>query len=224
MASNKVQVIQDWPEPQKIKDIQSFLGFANFYWCFIPKYSEITIPLTHLTCKGTAWDFSEKCHSAFTSLKQAFTTTLILAHWIPGILLIVEMDTSDYTLAAILSTISPTDGKIHPIAFHSQTFTTPELNYDIHDKELLAIFEAFKSGVITSRDHQPRSTWLWIIKILSTFLPLNYSPADKSDGPNSSANLTSLSDSILDASVPNPTLLLDYGTSILKRGEAIMPA
>ena len=144
MASDKVQVIQDWPKPRKIKDIQSFLSFANFYWCFILKYSEITVPLTHLTCKGTAWDFSEKCHSAFTSLKHAFTTVPILAHWIPGTLLIIEMDASDYALAAIFSTISPTDGEIHPIAFHSQTFTLPELNYDVHDKELLAIFEVFK--------------------------------------------------------------------------------
>ena len=102
MASDKVQVIQDWPESQKIKDIQSFLGFANFYWRFIPKYSKITIPLTHLTRKGTAWDFSEKCHSTFMSLKQAFTTMPILAHWIPGTLLILETDTSDYALAAIL--------------------------------------------------------------------------------------------------------------------------
>ena len=68
----------------------------------------------------------------------------ILAHWIPGTPLIVEMDASDYALAAILSTISLTDGEIHPIAFHSRTFTPPKLNYDIHDKELLAIFEAFK--------------------------------------------------------------------------------
>ena len=77
-------------------------------------------------------------------LKQAFTTTPILAHWIPGTVLIVETDASDYALAAILSTISLTSGEIHPIAFHSWTFTLPELNYDIHDKELLAIFEAFK--------------------------------------------------------------------------------
>ena len=143
MASDKVQVIQDWPEPRKIKDIQSFLGFANFYQQFILKYSEITVLLTHLTHKGTAWDFSKQCHSAFMSLKQAFTTALILAHWIPGTLLIVETDALDYALAAILSTISPTDGKIHLIAFHSRTFTPPKLNYNVHNKELLAIFEAF---------------------------------------------------------------------------------
>ena len=191
MASDKVQVIQDWPEPRKIKDIQSFLGFTNFYRRLIPKYSEITVPLTCLTCKGTAWDFSKKCHSAFTSLKQAFTTALILAHWIPGMPLIVKMDTSDYALAAILSTISPTDSEIHLIAFHSWTFTPPELNYNVHDKELLTIFEVFKIWHHYLKDHRPQSMWLWIIKILSTFLPLNYSPADKSDGPNSSANLTS---------------------------------
>ena len=144
MASNKVQVIQDWPEPRKIKDIQSFLGFANFYQHFILKYSEITIPLTCLTCKGTAWDFSDKCCSTFMSLKQAFTTASILAHWIPGTPLIIEMDTSDYALTAILSTISPTNGEIHPITFHSRTFTLPKLNYDIHNKELLMIFETFK--------------------------------------------------------------------------------
>ena len=45
MDPAKVQVITDWPEPCKVKDIQSFLGFANFYRCFIHNYSEITVPL-----------------------------------------------------------------------------------------------------------------------------------------------------------------------------------
>ena len=42
------------------------------------------------------------------------------------------------------STVSPVDKEVHPIAFHSRTFTPPELNYNVHDKELLAIFEPFK--------------------------------------------------------------------------------
>ena len=142
MAANKVQVIQDWPEPQKIKDIQSFLGFANFYRCFIPHYSDITIPLTHLTRKGSAWDFSNKSHSTFNTLKKAFTTTPVLTHWIPGSPLIIEMDTSDYALATILSMVSLTDNEVHPIAFHSRTFMPPKLNYDVHNKELLAIFRS----------------------------------------------------------------------------------
>ena len=56
----------------------------------------------------------------------------------------METDASDYALAAILS-ILDTDGEVHPVAFLSQTFSAPELNYDMHDKELLAIFEAFKA-------------------------------------------------------------------------------
>ena len=46
MAQNKIQAIQDWPEPRKVWDIMSFLGFANFYHHFIYGYSEITVPLT----------------------------------------------------------------------------------------------------------------------------------------------------------------------------------
>ena len=138
MAANKVQVIQDWPEPWKIKDIQSFLGFANFYRRFILHYSDITVPLTRLTCKGSAWDFSNKCCSAFNMLKKAFTTAPVLMHWIPGSPLIIKMDASDYALTAILSTVSPMDNEVHPIAFHSRTFTPPKLNYDVHDKEQLA--------------------------------------------------------------------------------------
>ena len=77
-------------------------------------------------------------------LKKAFTTTPVLTHWIPGSLLIIEMNALDYTLATILSMVSLMDNEVHPIAFHSCTFTPPELNYDVYDKELLAIFKAFK--------------------------------------------------------------------------------
>ena len=85
-------------------------------------------------------------------LKKAFTTTPVLTHWIPGSLLIIKMDTSDYALAAILSMVSPTDNEVQPIAFHSCTFTPPKLNYNVHDKELLAIFEVLRYGATTSRN------------------------------------------------------------------------
>jgi hypothetical protein len=144
MSSDKVKAIQEWPEPRKVKDIQSFLGFANFYRRFIHNYSDIVIPLTRLTRKNAPWDFSDSCRSAFNTLKKAFISAPILTHWAPDSPLIVETDASDYALAAILSTTTP-DGEVHPIAFHSRTFSAPELNYDVHDKELLAIFDAFKA-------------------------------------------------------------------------------
>ena len=55
----------------------------------------------------------------------------------------METDALDYALTTILSIVDK-DNEVHPVAFHSRTFTMVELNYDTHDKELLAIFEAFK--------------------------------------------------------------------------------
>ena len=143
MDPAKVKTIQDWPEPQKVKDVQSFLGFANFYRRYIHNYSDIVVPLTRLTRKNTLWNFSNKCRLAFSLLKNAFTLAPVLTHWRPDLPLIVETDASEYALAAILS-IQEASGDVHPIAFHSRTFSDTELNYDIHDKELLAIFDAFK--------------------------------------------------------------------------------
>jgi len=143
MAANKVQTIQEWPEPQKVKDIQSFLGFANFYHRFIYNFSDITVPLTRLTRKHVLFVFRDEARTAFNYLKTAFSSAPILTHWIPNRPIIVETDASDYALVAILS-IELENGEIHPVAFHSRSFNTTELNYDVHDKELFAIFEAFR--------------------------------------------------------------------------------
>ena len=143
MSDNKIKIIQDWPEPKKVKNIQSFLGFTNFYCWFIFNYSDIVIPLTCLIQKNIPWKFDSFCQDAFNSLKKTFTSAPILTYWIFYAQLIVETDASDYTLTAILSIVN-NDNKVHLVAFHSHTFTVAELNYDIHDKKLLAIFEAFK--------------------------------------------------------------------------------
>jgi len=144
MSPDKIQTISNWPEPRKVKDIQSFLGFANFYCRFIFNYSDIVVPLTWLTRKDAPWNFSEDCRHSFNALKHAFTTAPILTHFILDTPIIVETDASDYAVASILS-ITCTDGEIRPVAYYSQTLTAPELNYDTHDKELLAIFEAFRN-------------------------------------------------------------------------------
>jgi len=61
MSNDKVKIIQDWLEPKKVKDIQSFLGFTNFYCWFIFNYSNIVIPLTYLTQKDISWKFDFFC-------------------------------------------------------------------------------------------------------------------------------------------------------------------
>jgi len=89
MSDAKVKIIQEWPEPKKVKDIQSFLGFANFYRHFIFNYSDIVIPLTCLTRKDTLWNFNDDYRIAFNNLKQAFTSAPILMHWVPDTQLVM---------------------------------------------------------------------------------------------------------------------------------------
>jgi len=80
MSNDKIKIIQDWPEPKKVKDIQFFLGFANFYCWFIFNYSDIVISLTYLIQKNIPWKFDSSCQDAFSSLKKAFTSAPILTH------------------------------------------------------------------------------------------------------------------------------------------------
>ncbi|MBW0574484.1 hypothetical protein O181_114199, partial [Austropuccinia psidii MF-1] len=87
--------------------------------------------------------FNEEALSQFQSLKKAFTTAPILSHFNPSLPTIVETDASDYSLGAVLSKVN--DSGKHPIEFDSRKLLPAELNYEIHDKELLGIFWAFKS-------------------------------------------------------------------------------
>ena len=97
--------------------------------------------MSHL--QGVPWHFTNECCSAFNALKKAFTSTPVLTHWMPDVPITIKTDASDYALAAVLSVMTPS-GELHPVAFHSHTFHTPEHNYDVHNKELLAIYEAFQ--------------------------------------------------------------------------------
>ncbi|KIN98910.1 hypothetical protein M404DRAFT_30878 [Pisolithus tinctorius Marx 270] len=92
--------------------------------------------------KGAPWNFSKECCSTFLCLKDAFSSAPVLTHWVPDALLTVETDASNYAIAGILS-LTCSDSELCPVTFYSCTMTVPELNYDTHDKELLAIFKAF---------------------------------------------------------------------------------
>ena len=143
MNPAKVKVIQDWPEPQKVKNIQPFSGFANRHRCYIHNYSNIVVLLTCLTQRNIHWNFNKKCKLAFLSLKKAFILAPVLTHYKPNCLLVIETDASDYALAAILFQVEP-NRDIHPITYLFWTFSDTKLNYDTHDKELMAIYKAFK--------------------------------------------------------------------------------
>ena len=131
-----------WEAPDSVKAVQSFLGFANFYWRFIEGYSKLTHPLPDLTKKLEKFLWSDECGRAFEELKQCFTSVPILRHYDPELPCIIECDRSDFAISAVLSL--EFEGRFHPVAFYSPKMNKHEINYEIHDKELLAITDAFK--------------------------------------------------------------------------------
>jgi len=77
----KVQAIASWPAPQNLQELHGFLGFANFYRCFIKNFSRLAQPLNDLTKKDTPWNWNSLCVRAFHLLKQAFIQQSILTMW-----------------------------------------------------------------------------------------------------------------------------------------------
>lgn len=143
MDPRKVSAVVHWPTPKNVKDVQSFLGFANFYRRFIRDFATKASPLTKLTKKDVSFVWNTKCETAFTNLKLAFTSAPILQHFDPDKPSTVECDSSDYVNAGCLS--QPDDaGILHPVAFFSRKLIPAECNYDIYDKELMAIVRAFE--------------------------------------------------------------------------------
>jgi len=145
MSTGKVEAVLSWKTPNSLTEVQSFLGFANFYRRFIKDYSRVARPLTELTKKeiGKNWSWNEEAGAAFRELKHRFTTAPILAHFDPTRPVIMETDASDFAIEAVLSQRDE-ENRLHPVAFHSRKFSPAEINYEIHDKELLAIVDGFK--------------------------------------------------------------------------------
>jgi hypothetical protein len=134
MDPAKVTAVREWETPSNLKDVQAFLGFANFYRRFILGYSKIVAPLTALTKKDRKFQWDAKAQAAFLQLKEAFCSAPILAHFDPDSECVVETDASDYVSAGILSQCGP-DGLLHPVAYFSKKHSPAECNYEIYDKE-----------------------------------------------------------------------------------------
>ena len=143
MSNDKVQAVLSWKIPKSVTEVQSFLGFANFYRRFIQDYSKVARPLTEWTKKTEKWEWNDDAGRAFEELKQRFTSTPILAHLDAQKPVIIETDAYDFAIGAVLSQRDD-EGRLHPVAFHSRKFQPAEINYEIHDKELLAVVDAFK--------------------------------------------------------------------------------
>jgi RNase H-like domain found in reverse transcriptase/Reverse transcriptase (RNA-dependent DNA polymerase)/Integrase zinc binding domain len=139
----KVEAIRSWERPRSVKDVRSFLGFANFYRTFIPYFADLATPLTDLTKKDSEFLWTDSCQDAFNELKELFINAPVLCHFEEDRETILEADSSGYATGAVLSQIQD-DGTLKPCAFLSQKLSPAESNYEIHDKELLSIIRALK--------------------------------------------------------------------------------
>lgn len=139
MDPEKVKAVLNWPVPTDRKQLQRFLGFANFYRRFIRNYSQVAAPLHALTSSNFKFSWSPEAEAAFRALLCRFSSSPILQMPDTKLQFIVEVDASDVGVGAVLSQRSVDDNKVHPCAFFSRKLSPAERNYDVGNRELLAV-------------------------------------------------------------------------------------
>ena len=143
MDPGKLRGIRDWPSPTTVKETRGFLGFGNFYRRFIRHFSNLAKPLNDLLKKDQKFEWTEECQRAFDDLKKRFTEEPVLMMPDQTRPFQIETDASKYATGAVLTQLD-SNGDRHPISFISKTFSPAERNYEIYDRELLAIIRALE--------------------------------------------------------------------------------
>jgi len=143
MNSSKIDIIVNWLILINVKDVQSFLDFANFYKRFIYDYSRIAISLTRLIRKDVLFVWFQKCQIAFNILKKVFTFKIILRHYNSNHKIVIEINASNYVFKNIFFQYNENE-ILHSVTYFSKKHNSVECNYEIYDKELMIIVRAFE--------------------------------------------------------------------------------
>ena len=150
----KIEAIKEWPVPKTVTEVQSFLGFMNYYCKFIPKYVQIARPINRLISGENASktkalvEWTEECQIAFEHLKHLCSQTPILAYANYQKPFKLHTDASEHGLGAVLYQKQDDDTE-RVIAYASRTLSKSERNYDTHKLEFLAL-----KWLITERFHE----------------------------------------------------------------------
>jgi len=151
MDEDQVETVRNWGREKNTKngrlnnlfEVPPFLGFCNYYRRLIPKYSEKAEPLTRLTNQDEPFVWESEQQLAVENMITTFTTAPALRHFDHDREVIIETDASDYVSAGVLSQRDD-EGVLHPVAYFSKKHSPAECNYDIYDKELMAIIKALE--------------------------------------------------------------------------------
>ncbi|CAI7811424.1 unnamed protein product [Closterium sp. NIES-53] len=139
----KIEAVRTWKTPENVKELQQFLGFANYYNRFVPEYAKIATPLTNLLKKNAPFKWEDVHQQAMEQLKTALMSAPVLILPDPEKDYVIEADASDQAVGAVL--VQDQGKGLQPIAYLSKKLHGAEINYPIHDKEALAIITAFKT-------------------------------------------------------------------------------
>ncbi len=137
----KVQGVDGWQHPKNLKELRGWMGFINFYQRFIKGFSKIARVLNKLTKKNIPWEWTEEREEAFQTLKRLICEEPVLLMPRMEQPFELEVDTSNYAIGATLNQKDEL-GRWHLVAYYSTTLSKTERNYDIYDKELLAVIKA----------------------------------------------------------------------------------
>ena len=135
---SKIDKVVNWPEPVSTKEVQQFLGFANYYRRFIQDFSQIAKPLHRLTERNCPFKWTAECQQSFDELKAKLTTAPVLAYPDYGKPFILDTDASDFGIGAVLSQ-KDDEGRERVVAFASRSLTKAERRYCVTRRELLAV-------------------------------------------------------------------------------------
>ncbi|GJJ67909.1 hypothetical protein EMPS_00255 [Entomortierella parvispora] len=138
------KAISDWPTPKSTKDVQQFLGLAQFYQQYVSGFAGIALPLSSLLANNTPFKWTDEQQSAFLQLKRAICSAPVLRIFDPDLLTFVETDASGFAIGAVLLQ-TDREGNTHPIAFTSRKMQSAERNYPVHEQELLAVIHALRT-------------------------------------------------------------------------------
>ena len=143
MDLKKIKAIVNWQDLESVISLRLFLGFCNYYKRFIINQLSKTKPFTKIIRKDENWKWDKKQKKLFKEIKNKFTEEPILKIYKLELPIRVKIDLLDFILKAYI--VQKYKNKIqHLVAYYSKKLTPPELNYNIYNKELLAIVIVLK--------------------------------------------------------------------------------
>lgn len=206
-----VKAVQEFPRPQKIRSLRSFLGLASWYRRFVPDFATIAAPLHHLLKKGVRWRWGEQEEEAWEKLKEALIHSPVLTYPRFELPFALQADASGLGLGAALT--QEINGEEKVIAYASRALRGPELNYSTTEKECLAVifglrkFKPYIEGyhVVVITDHQSLK-WLrnipnptgriarWIMEMQQYDLEIRYRKGNQHTVPDALSRNTKVTE------------------------------